>query len=295
MIKTDSAPLPALPPGVAEQVRAALAEDVGPGDVTAALVPAGARASATIVAREAGVVCGTAWADEVFRQVSAGALAVRWRLGDGEACAPASVLCEIEGPARALLSGERTTLNFLQTLSGTASAARAHLQAVANAGTDCRLLDTRKTLPGLRLAQKYAVRCGGAMNHRIGLFDGVLIKENHIAAAGGIGAAVAAARRERASLASEVEVETLEQLDEAIAAGADIVMLDNFDEAGLRAAVARVRGGDRPDVRLEASGGMSLDDLATIASTGVDFVSVGALTKHVRALDLSLRIGSVVG
>jgi nicotinate-nucleotide pyrophosphorylase (carboxylating) len=287
MIQPDSARIPANPPNIATQVAAALVEDIGPGDVTAALVPGTALVDATIVAREAAVVCGTAWVDEVFRQVSNGRLETAWALTDGSDCTAGAELCRISGPARALLTAERTALNFLQTLSGTATAARRYADLLADSG--CRLLDTRKTLPGLRAAQKYAVRCGGGHNHRIGLFDGILIKENHIAAAGDIAAAVERAREQRASLAVEVEVETMAQLDEALAAGADIVMLDNFDLDQLRAAVTRVRTGAH-SVRLEASGGVDLETVAAVAATGVDYISVGAITKHLQATDLSLRI-----
>ncbi|MEM9386970.1 MAG: carboxylating nicotinate-nucleotide diphosphorylase [Pseudomonadota bacterium] len=287
MIKTISPQLPSLPPGIPPQVASAIAEDLGPGDVTAALVPVDATARARVISREPGVVCGTPWVDETFAAVSDGNIRVRWHLGDGERCDTDSPLCEIEGPARALLTAERTALNFLQTLSGTATAARRYVDALGESA--CRLLDTRKTLPGLRLAQKYAVRCGGGSNHRIGLFDGVLIKENHIAAGGGIGPTIAAARVERSSLAVEVEVESLEELAEALAAGADIAMLDNFSLNDMRTAVARVREAAHP-LRLEASGDITLENVAQVAATGVDFISIGALTKHVRALDLSLRI-----
>jgi nicotinate-nucleotide pyrophosphorylase (carboxylating) len=287
MMQADSPNPGPLPPDVPRQVAAALAEDVGSGDVTASLVPADTLVEATIVAREAAVICGNAWADEAFRQVSNDSLAIDWLLRDGDGCEADQILCRIAGPARPLLTAERTALNFLQTLSGTATAARRYAARLAD--TPCRLLDTRKTLPGLRTAQKYAVRCGGGTNHRIGLFDGILVKENHIAAAGGIAAAVHRARETRASLAVEVEVEDLAQLDEAIAAGADLVLLDNFSPEQLAAAVARTRAATGT-VRLEASGGISLDDLARVAATGVDFVSVGAVTKHVRAVDLSLRI-----
>jgi nicotinate-nucleotide pyrophosphorylase (carboxylating) len=287
MMQIDSVPLPPLPADLDAQVAAALAEDLGPGDVTAALVPATARAEAVIIARETAVVCGTRWVEAVFHQVGDGAVQVMWAVTDGQRCDAGETIARLSGPARNLLTGERTALNFLQTLSAAATEASRYVSALA--GTDCRLLDTRKTLPGLRSAQKYAVRCGGGQNHRIGLFDGFLIKENHIAAAGGIAVAVARARLERASLAVEVEVETLDQLDEALAAGADIVLLDNFDLESLRAAVARTR--DAPGrVQLEASGGVDLETVSAIAATGVDFISVGSVTKHVHAIDLSMRI-----
>ena len=267
-------------------VAAALAEDLGPGDLTAQLVPATARGRARVITREAGVLCGSAWVDAVFAALDPG-VRVAWHAADGDAVAPGQLLLVAEGPARALLTGERTALNFLQTLSGTATAARRYAAAIA--GTGCRILDTRKTLPGLRLAQKYAVRCGGGRNHRLGLYDGILIKENHIAAAGSIAAAVGAARRLGAAVPVEVEVETLAELDEAFAADADLALLDEFSLEDLRTAVARNRARTRP-LGLEASGGIDLETIGAIAATGVDFVSVGAITKHVRALDLSLRL-----
>ena len=267
-------------------VAAALAEDLGPGDLTAQLVPAAARGRARVITREAGVLCGSAWVDAVFAALDPG-VRVAWHAADGDAVAPGQLLLVAEGPARALLTGERTALNFLQTLSGTATAARRYAAAIA--GTGCRILDTRKTLPGLRLAQKYAVRCGGGRNHRLGLYDGILIKENHIAAAGSIAAAVGAARRLGAAVPVEVEVETLAELDEAFAADADLALLDEFSLEDLRTAVARNRARTRP-LGLEASGGIDLETIGAIAATGVDFVSVGAITKHVRALDLSLRL-----
>lgn len=280
-------PSPALPPAsrIRSQVEAALAEDVGAGDLTAALVPAGARARARVISREQAVVCGRAWFDEVFRQLDE-RIAVRWGVADGDEVAPGALLCELEGPARPLLTGERTALNFLQLLSGTATTARRYARAVA--GTGCEVLDTRKTVPGLRDAQKYAAVCGGARNHRRGLYDGVLIKENHIMAAGGIAAAVAAARAQDAGVPVEVEVESLDEVAQALEAGADILLLDNFDPEALAAAVALKRAASSP-AKLEASGNVNLEGLATIAATGVDFVSAGAITKHVRAVDLSMR------
>jgi nicotinate-nucleotide pyrophosphorylase (carboxylating) len=268
---------------VADAVRLALAEDVGSGDVTAALVPEEAVASASVVCREDAVLCGRAWFDEVFRQLDP-RVTVEWRVVDGEQVAAGTVLLAIRGPARALLTGERTALNFLQLLCATATEARRHADAVA--GSRTRILDTRKTIPGLRLAQKYAVRCGGGDNHRVGLFDAVLIKENHIAAAGSIEAAVRAARHSAPGLTVEVEVESLQELDQAIGAGADVVMLDNFDEREIAAAMVRADG----RVRLEVSGNVGLDDLRRLAATGVDYVSIGALTKNVRAIDLSMRL-----
>lgn len=266
-------------------VRRALAEDVGSGDLTAALLSASTGARARVVSRETAVMCGQPWFDEVFRQVDQ-AVSVAWRTEDGETIAAGKLLCELNGPARAILTGERVALNFLQTLSGTATQSRAYAEAVA--ATSVRILDTRKTIPGLRVAQKYAVRCGGCYNHRIGLYDGILIKENHIRSAGSISAAVAAAQASPARVPVEVEIESLSQLEEALSAGADIVMLDNFSHAALREAVLRNRA--HPDsARLEASGNVSLDTIAAIAATGVDFISVGALTKHVHAVDLSMQ------
>jgi nicotinate-nucleotide pyrophosphorylase (carboxylating) len=276
----------ALPAGIDACVAAALAEDVGSGDLTAQLVPAGARAQARTITREAGVVCGSAWVSAVFAQLDA-AVKLSWQVADGDEVRPEQLLFEASGPARALLTGERTALNFLQTLSGTASAVRRYADAIR--GTGCQILDTRKTLPGLRLAQRYAVRCGGGRNHRIGLFDGILIKENHIAAAGSIAAAVAAARRLQAAVPVEVEVESLAELDEAFAAGADLALLDEFSRADLKTAVARNRARARP-LGLEASGGIDLNSIRAVAATGVDFISVGAITKHLRALDLSMRL-----
>ena len=271
-----------LPQDLSETVARALAEDVGSGDVTAALLPADARSRARVISREPAVICGRAWFDEVFRQLDR-SVQVAWRVADGAAVAPGDTLCEITDPTRAVLTGERTALNFLQTLSGTATAARRYAEAVAH--TRARVLDTRKTLPGLRSAQKFATRCGGCLNHRMGLYDLVLIKENQILAAGSIAAALAAARRLFPALEVEVEVEDLPELDQALAAGADIVLLDNFDLAGLRAAVQRAAG----RVRLEASGNVDLENVSAFAETGVDYISVGSLTKHVRAVDLSMR------
>jgi len=270
------------PETIAEQVRVALAEDVGPGDRTAALIPATAVATAHIISREPAVLSGRAWVDEVYRQLDPG-VRIDWLVADGDRLAPDQLLCRVTGPARVLLTGERTALNFLQTLSGTATLARRWADAVA--GTGARILDTRKTIPGLRLAQKYAVTCGGCHNHRIGLYDAVLIKENHIAAAGSVTAALRAAEAGAAGLEVEVEVETLEQLREALAAGARRILLDNFPLERLREAVAITAG----RARLEASGGVTLETVRGIAETGVDDISVGALTKDVRAVDLSMR------
>ena len=274
------------PPGIAAQVAGALAEDIGPGDVTALLVPVASMARATIITREAAVLCGTDWVDETFRQLDP-RVAVSWHFRDGDAVEPGAVLCRIAGPSRALLTGERTALNFLQLLSGTATAARRHAEAVS--GTRCRILDTRKTVPGLRLAQKYAVRCGGASNHRLGLYDRVLIKENHIAACGSIGHAIAEARRHSPGVPVEVEVESIAEFELALAAGPEFIMLDELSHADMRRAVAH-RDALGATTLLEASGGISLEALREVALTGVDFVSIGSITKHVRAVDLSMRI-----
>ena len=272
-----------LPAEIERNVDTALAEDLGNGDLTAGLIPATSRARAVIVSREAAVLCGRAWVDRVFAGLDP-SVAVEWQAGDGDLVAENTVLCRLHGPARALLSGERTALNFLQTLSATATLTRRYVDAVA--GLPVKVLDTRKTLPGLRLAQKYAVRCGGGHNHRLGLFDAILIKENHIQAAGGIGPAVAAARRQAADGTTiEVEVEDLDELRQALEAGADIVLLDNMPSATLREAVAINAG----RARLEASGGITLKTIREVAETGVDYVSTGALTKDIAAIDLSMR------
>jgi len=248
----------ALPTDISVTVSRALTEDIGGGDLTAALVPEAAQAKGRVISRQKAVICGTAWFDEVFRQVDAD-IHIHWEVRDGDVAHKDQVLCRLEGPARGLLTGERSALNFLQTLSGTATAARRYTEAVK--GTRATILDTRKTLPGLRLAQKYAVRCGGASNYRIGLYDGILIKENHIMAAGGIAPAVKAARAGGAQVPVEVEVETLEQLQEGLAAGADILLLDNFDLAGMRQAVAITAG----RAKLEASGGIGIDAVRQVA------------------------------
>jgi nicotinate-nucleotide pyrophosphorylase (carboxylating) len=278
----QSVPLPA---DLSQQVAAALAEDVGSGDLTAALIPAERPGRATVITREPAIVCGIPYVEATFRQLEP-RVRLEWHVAEGD-CAPADrLLFTVEGPARALLTGERTALNFLQLLCGTATAA--HSYAALLEGTNCRLLDTRKTLPGLRSAQKYAVRVGGGHNHRMGLFDGILIKENHIMAAGSIAKAVAGARRMGARVPVEVEVENLTELRQAIEAGADIVMLDEFSLEAMREAVA-VNAGTAKPVKLEASGGVSAATIRDIAATGVDFVSVGSITKHVRAIDLSMR------
>ena len=275
-----------LPADLAQQVAAALREDLGNGDVAAALVPAAQRVRGSVVTREQAVLCGRAWVEETFRQLDA-RVQLTWHADDGDRVAAQQVVFAIAGPARPVLTGERTALNFLQLLSGTATAVRGFVDAVA--GTGCRILDTRKTLPGLRTAQKYAVRCGGADNLRMGLYDQVLIKENHIAAAGSITGAIEAARRVAPAVRVEVEVESLAELAEALSAGPDIVMLDDFSLDDLRAAVALNRAHSAP-AQLEASGGISLETVRTVAETGVDYVSVGSLTKHVRAVDLSMRL-----
>ena len=268
---------------IAERVQQALAEDVGAGDITASLIAPDALASAEVITREAGVLCGKSFADETFRQVD-DRCSTKWLVADGDHLDAGDTLFRVTGPARALLTAERTALNFLQALSGTATVAKDYAARVAH--TDVRLLDTRKTMPGLRLAQKYAVACGGCYNHRIGLFDAFLIKENHIAAAGGIREAIVAARLIAADTLLEIEVETLEELDTALSEAPDRIMLDNFPLEALREAVARTAG----QAELEASGNVTDDTLVAIAETGVDLISIGALTKHIRALDLSMRL-----
>ncbi|HZF27693.1 MAG TPA: carboxylating nicotinate-nucleotide diphosphorylase [Gammaproteobacteria bacterium] len=275
-----------LPNDVAKVVAGALAEDIGSGDLTAALVDPKTHATAHVVAREPATLCGCAWFDEVFRQLDRG-VTVAWRATDGRQIAADSIVCELRGPARSLVTGERTALNFLQMLSGTATATHKLVELLA--GTSARLLDTRKTLPGLRLAQKYAVRCGGGTNHRIGLFDAVLIKENHIAAAGGLTAAVRRARASSPHVPLEVEVENLAQLAEALDCDADRIMLDDFPLDEMRKAVALRDGRAGPRKELEASGSLTAETLRAVAATGVDFISSGAITKHLRAIDFSMR------
>ena len=267
---------------VAATVRLALDEDVGSGDVTAKLVAPNATATASVLCRESAVLCGVAWFDEVFRQLHPH-ITIDWRAGDGDAVEANDLVCTVTGPAARILTGERTALDFLQLLSGTATTARSYARALD--GSRTQVLDTRKTLPGLRSAQKYAVRCGGCHNHRFGLFDAVLIKDNHIASGGSIATMVAAARRNNPDLTVEVEIKDLAELDEALTTGADVVMLDNFDRAGIDEAVARARG----RAKLEISGNVAIEDLPELASTGVDYISVGALTKNVRAIDFSMR------
>jgi nicotinate-nucleotide pyrophosphorylase (carboxylating) len=274
------------PADLADQVAAALREDIGSGDVTARLVPEDQRISGRVVTREDAVLCGRPWAEETFHRLDAG-IRLDWRAADGERVAAGAVLFEIAGRARPILTGERTALNFLQLLCATATTASRFAAAVA--GTGCTVIDTRKTIPGLRSAQKYAVRCGGGSNHRMGLYDMVLIKENHIAAAGSITAAIVAAREVAKGIRVEVEVETLQELEEALRAAPDMVLLDDFSLEDLTAAVELNRSSGRP-VALEASGNVSLETVRAIAATGVNFVSSGGLTKNVRAIDLSMRL-----
>jgi nicotinate-nucleotide pyrophosphorylase (carboxylating) len=273
-----------LPPAdlIHKQVRLALEEDIGSGDRTAALIPESANSSVQIICRQSAVLCGSAWFDEAFRQLDSG-IELQWAVADGDRVAPETVVCRLQGNTRALLTAERTALNYLQTLSGTATLARAYADAVE--GTGVRILDTRKTLPGLRLQQKYAVACGGCDNHRIGLYDAVLIKENHILAAGSVTAAVEAAHAQAPDLETEIEVESLVEMEEAINAGARRILLDNFSPEQLREAVKI----NAKRARLEASGGVSLERIRAIAETGVDDISVGGLTKDVTAVDLSMR------
>ncbi|WP_333795769.1 carboxylating nicotinate-nucleotide diphosphorylase [Rheinheimera sp.] len=269
----------------------ALAEDLGylplaQGDITASLIPTEQQATATIITREDCVICGVDWVEEVFQQLS-DQVVIQWFVKDGDTVAANTLLCEISGPARVLLTGERTALNFLQTLSGTATTTAKYVALLGNSKT--RLLDTRKTLPGLRLAQKYAVTCGGGKNHRIGLYDAFLIKENHIAAAGSIANAVQTARQNFPGKAVEVEVEDLTELEQALAAGADIIMLDNFHIADIQQAVAINQG----KAKLEVSGNITSEALKALGATGVDYISSGALTKNVQSIDLSMRLRSL--
>lgn len=267
---------------VQQQVALALAEDIGTGDVTAQLIPQNKLAKARIISRENAILCGTLWVNHVFKQLDS-EINIEWHYKDGDAIQPDLELCHIHGSARHLLSGERTALNFLQTLSATATQANEYVKAVM--GTGCRILDTRKTIPGLRLAQKYAVRCGGAHNHRTGLFDMILIKENHISAAGTIQAAVEAARQLSPTIPIEVEVENLVQLQQALTARVDRILLDNMDIVTLKQAVELCA----KRIPLEASGGVDLQTVRKIAGTGVDYISIGSITKHIRAIDLSMR------
>ncbi len=271
---------------IARNVTDALAEDIGSGDLTAALIDADQVAGARIIAREHAVIAGQPWVDELFERLDPN-ITIDWYVADGQRCDADDVVCKLVGNARALLMGERAALNFLQTLSATATQTARYVDAIA--GTGARLLDTRKTLPGLRLAQKYAVRMGGGSNHRVGLFDAILIKENHIARAGGIRQALEAARAQSADVLIEIEVESLDELRTALKAGARRVLLDNFTLEELRQAVAINAEHDRV-AELEASGNVTLDTIRDIAETGVDFISTGAVTKNVAAIDLSMQM-----
>ena len=268
---------------ISADVERALAEDIGQGDATAGLLPSNAQAHAELTCREQAVIAGCAWFDGCFRRLDP-AVRIEWLVSDGEQASAGDVICRLYGHARTLVTAERAALNFLQLLSATATITASYVAAVA--GTTVRVLDTRKTIPGLRVAQKYAVRCGGGHNQRMGLYDAILIKENHIIAAGSISAAVQAAREQQPRLMVEVEVENLAELAEAIGAGADRIMLDNFDLPQMTEAVRYTAG----RVPLEASGNVDLKTIGPFARTGVDFISVGALTKHIRAVDLSLRL-----
>jgi len=275
-----------IPTDIEAVVRSALAEDIGSGDITAGLVPAKKKVTARIISREGGVLCGAPWVTEVFSQLD-DSIVIHWQLEDSDSFEPEQIIAELTGPARAIMTGERTALNFLQLLSGTASYTRGVVARIIHTPTE--LLDTRKTLPGLRTAQKYAVRIGGGHNHRMGLFDAYLIKENHIATFGGISEIISTARTLMPGKSVEIEVQNLEQLREALTAGADTILLDNFDITDLQEAVAINQGRSK----LEASGGIDQDLLVKIAETGVDYISIGALTKHCRAIDLSLLIQHV--
>lgn len=269
-------------------VELALNEDLGyqdlrEGDITANLIPQSNSSEATIISRDMAVFCGKAWAEEVFKQLG-GEVAIHWLVDDGDIVAPNEVLCELSGPTRLLLTGERVALNFIQMLSGTASVTKRYVDAIE--GTKTRLLDTRKTIPGQRTAQKYAVKCGGGQNHRIGLFDAYLIKENHIMGCGGISNAISKAREIHPDKLVEVEVESIEELNQALIAGSDIVMLDNFDIAMMLEAVKLNAG----RAKLEVSGNVTIETISDYARTGIDYISVGALTKHVKAIDLSMRL-----
>lgn len=264
------------------EIKNFLAEDIGSGDITASIIPQSRQAKAQVITREKMLLCGQAWFNSVFKTLNP-EISIEWFKAEGDECDANTLLCELKGSARDLLTGERTALNLLQTLSSTASVAKLYADAVL--GTQCKVLDTRKTIPGLRKAQKYAVTCGGCVNHRTGLYDGVLIKENHIMAAGSIAKAVHSAR-EITDVLVEVEVETLDEYQQALAAKPDRIMLDNFSNADMKTAVALNHG----DIELEASGDITLDTIRQVAETGVDYISIGALTKHVKAVDLSMRI-----
>lgn len=277
---------PELQQAIVESVADAIAEDIGTGDLTANLVPAAKQAHATIISREPAIICGLPWVEACLAKLAPGS-SVTWKVNEGDAVIADQVLCEISGNARALLTVERTALNFLQTLSATATATRAFVEAIS--GTSARILDTRKTIPGMRLAQKYAVTIGGGLNQRLGLYDGILIKENHIAAAGSIPAVLQAASNINQQVSIQIEVETLSQLNTALAAGAKLILLDNFDIPDLISAVSVNAG----RALLEASGGITLSNVREIAKTGVDRISIGSITKHVRAVDLSMRFKEV--
>ncbi len=267
---------------ISSQVKLALEEDIGQHDITADLIQPATIASAIIISREAATLCGQAWLNEVFKQIDPN-IKIIWHFNDGDILSSGNILCELSGPARSLLMGERTAMNYIQTLSATATISHDYVKKVE--GFNVQILDTRKTIPGLRLAQKYAVRCGGCFNHRIGLYDGILIKENHINASGSINAAITLARSLHPTIPIEVEVENLEELGEALIGQADIIMLDNFDSKALKQAVALNQG----QAILEASGNVNLNSIRTIAESGVDRISVGALTKDIKAIDLSMR------
>lgn len=277
---------------IAAQVRAALTEDMGSGDITAQLIPIEKQGTARVITREAAIVCGQAWVNEVFHQIDT-ALQPVWQVRDGDSVNPGQILFDVSGSLRHLLTAERTALNFLQCLSGTATVCRAYADLVKH--TQVKLLDTRKTIPGLRTAQKYAVTVGGCFNHRLGLYDAFLIKENHIAACGDISTAIKRARQQSPGAPVEVEVENFSELQQALATQADIIMLDNFSVADMKKAVAIVHdylisNKNLQTCKLEASGGVNDDNLVAIAETGVDYISIGGLTKHLRAIDLSMRI-----
>jgi len=277
-------PFTSLPHHIRANVRAALDEDIGDGDLTAQLIPEHTLARATVITREAAMLCGTLWFEECFKTLDPDC-AITWQLQEGEEAAAGQILCTLSGNARVLLSAERPALNFLQTLSATATLTRRYVEATQ--GTQAKIMDTRKTLPGLRMAQKYAVRVGGGHNQRIGLFDGVLIKENHIAAAGGISQVMELAFRiTPPHIPVQIEVENMAQIDAALLAGAKLILLDNFSLADMQLAVEHAAG----RAELEASGGITLDNVRLVAKTGVDRISIGALTKDVQAIDLSMRI-----
>lgn len=267
---------------IASQVKLALEEDIGQQDLTADLIPASSQATATIISREPATLCGQTWLEEVFKQLDP-TIDVIWHFKDGDSLDPNSIICTLSGPARSLLTGERTAMNYIQTLSATATLSSLYAKQVE--GIEVQILDTRKTIPGFRLAQKYAVKCGGCYNHRIGLYDGILIKENHINAAGSIAAAIEQAKQLHPGIAIEVEVENFDEFEQALSGHADIILLDNFDIPALKKAVALNRG----TALLEASGNVNLTTVRDIAETGIDRISVGALTKDIKAIDLSMR------